>query len=92
MNYFSLILGPIRPTRQLVEHAKEVPRCAQAARPPCSRVDFVEQGGGPLLIELELIDPFLYLGYAEGAPQRFAEADRGGDAPEVAFATSSASK
>ena len=40
-----------------------------------ARVDLVRGlDGKPALIELELIEPDLYLGYDEGAPARFAEA------------------
>lgn len=40
-----------------------------------ARVDFVERQGKPAaLIELEIIDPMLYLGYSNGAPERFAQA------------------
>jgi glutathione synthase/RimK-type ligase-like ATP-grasp enzyme len=39
-----------------------------------ARVDLVpDANGNPLLIELELTEPSLYLGYAEGAAQRFAD-------------------
>lgn len=39
-----------------------------------ARVDVVEKDKKLYLIELELLDPMLYLGYSEGAPERFAEA------------------
>jgi hypothetical protein len=39
-----------------------------------ARVDVVERGEELLLIELELIEPMLFLGYAPGAPERFAAA------------------
>jgi hypothetical protein len=43
-------------------------------RPTYARVDLLPGSSGePLLAELELTEPSLYLGYAEGAPQRFAE-------------------
>jgi glutathione synthase/RimK-type ligase-like ATP-grasp enzyme len=38
------------------------------------RVDVVEQEGEPLLMELELLEPSLYLSHAEGASERFARA------------------
>lgn len=39
-----------------------------------SRVDVIETQNGAVLIELEIIDPMLFLGYSSQAPQRFAEA------------------
>lgn len=39
-----------------------------------ARVDVVERGDELVLMELELIDPMLFLGYADGAPERFADA------------------
>lgn len=38
------------------------------------RVDVVLRGTQAYLIELEIIDPMLFLGYSEGAPERFAQA------------------
>ena len=38
------------------------------------RVDLVERREEASLIELEIIDPMLFIGYSEGAPARFAEA------------------
>ncbi len=47
-----------------------------------ARVDLVEREGRPVLVELEVLDPMLFLGYAPGAPERFAAAviDRLGSA------------
>ena len=40
-----------------------------------ARVDLIPgPGGAPILIELELTEPSLFLGFADGAAQRFAEA------------------
>lgn len=39
-----------------------------------ARVDLVDRPQGPVLIELELVDPMLFLGFSEGAPERFAQA------------------
>ena len=42
-----------------------------------ARVDLVRDlGGSPALIELELVEPDLYLGHDAGAPARFAKAVR----------------
>ena len=38
------------------------------------RIDAVEKDGKLVLMELELIEPELFLGLAEGAAERFAEA------------------
>jgi glutathione synthase/RimK-type ligase-like ATP-grasp enzyme len=48
---------------------------ATLAEPPLyARVDVVDDGRGPLLMELELIEPSLYLRTDPGAPARFAAA------------------
>lgn len=39
-----------------------------------ARVDGIDVGGRLVLMELELIDPVLFLGFDEQAPRRFAEA------------------
>lgn len=52
-------------------------RDAAVAGPrPClyARVDGVRRGGELLVVELELIEPFLFLSYAPGAARRFAAA------------------
>ncbi len=41
-----------------------------------ARVDLVDRPQGPVLIELELVDPMLFLGFSEGAPERFAQPSR----------------
>jgi hypothetical protein len=44
-------------------------------RPLYARVDLIPgPDGAPTLVELELTEPSLFLGYGEGAPQRFAGA------------------
>jgi hypothetical protein len=48
------------------------------ARPLYARVDVIPgPDGEPVLIELELTEPSLFLGFADGAAQRFAEAIAG---------------
>lgn len=42
--------------------------------PLYARVDLVREGGGWLLMELELIEPSLYFPYDEGSPRRFVGA------------------
>jgi hypothetical protein len=42
-----------------------------------ARVDLVRHEGSPCLVELELIEPILFLGFDPGAPRRFAEAIAG---------------
>jgi glutathione synthase/RimK-type ligase-like ATP-grasp enzyme len=61
----------VQPEPELIAHATSI----LAAAPMSSlyaRVDLVRSARGPLLMELELIDPFLYLGYDEHAPERWA--------------------
>jgi hypothetical protein len=56
----------------------EVARRVLAAAPEgllYARVDLIPgPDGAPVLVELELTEPSVFLGYAEGAPQRFADA------------------
>lgn len=44
--------------------------------PLYSRIDAVPSGDGLLILEVELIEPILYLSFATEAPRRFAEAFR----------------
>ncbi|HZI16438.1 MAG TPA: hypothetical protein VE153_39095, partial [Myxococcus sp.] len=64
---------PFQPTPEQVRHAEHL---LALARSPLlyGRVDVVPVRGELVLMELELIDPMLFLGYAPGAPERFAEA------------------
>ncbi|MFN2523631.1 MAG: hypothetical protein ABR614_10030, partial [Mycobacteriales bacterium] len=39
-----------------------------------ARVDLLPGPNGPVLLELELAEPYLFLGTSEGAPDRFAAA------------------
>jgi glutathione synthase/RimK-type ligase-like ATP-grasp enzyme len=39
-----------------------------------ARVDLLPAGDGPVVLELELVEPSLFLGYADGAASRFADA------------------
>lgn len=55
----------------------EAARAALAAAGPTplyARVDGVETEAGFTLIELEVLDPMLFLAYDPDAPRRFAEA------------------
>ncbi|HSW74304.1 MAG TPA: hypothetical protein VLG16_00380 [Candidatus Saccharimonadales bacterium] len=42
-----------------------------------ARLDFVQTASGPLLMELELIEPYLYFDFDEGAAARFIQAFKG---------------
>jgi hypothetical protein len=60
--------------------AREAARAVLAAvREPLlhARVDLVRHEGAPCLVELELIEPILFLANDPGAPRRFAEAIAG---------------
>lgn len=60
---------------ELAEQAAHV--LGGLAEPPLyARVDGIARGGAFLLMELELIEPNLFLGYSEGAAERFAAAIR----------------
>jgi len=42
--------------------------------PLYARVDLLPSGGTPRIIELELTEPSVFVGYGDGAPERFADA------------------
>lgn len=64
---------PFHPTPDQVRHAERL--LALAGQPLLyARVDLVPVRGELVLMKLELIAPMLFLGYAPGAPERFAEA------------------
>ena len=68
------------PDEHLVEQATDVLQTAcdlldvDTADLPYTRVDGVERDGEFLLMELELVEPHLGLGYGEGSVRRFADA------------------
>jgi glutathione synthase/RimK-type ligase-like ATP-grasp enzyme len=45
-----------------------------ATRLPYARIDLIPSADGPRLLELELAEPSVFLGYADGATDRFAAA------------------
>ncbi|MEM4781920.1 MAG: hypothetical protein QXG03_10225 [Halalkalicoccus sp.] len=64
-----------RPTDRIVEAARAVVRDVPGdADPLYARVDGIERNGGLVLVELECIAPFLFLGRDTDAPGRFADA------------------
>lgn len=68
--------GTVAPERVDPEIVREAMRVLDKIneRPVYARVDCVITHAGLRLMELELIEPFLYLAQGEGAPRRFAEA------------------
>jgi hypothetical protein len=42
--------------------------------PLYARVDLLPAGEAPVIIELELTEPSVFVGFADGAPGRFADA------------------
>jgi len=62
-----------QPPQRVLAVAERVLALAPAAT-LYARVDVVDAKRGPLLMELELLEPALYFGYAEGAAERFAGA------------------
>jgi len=42
--------------------------------PLYARVDLLPAGDGPVIIELELTEPSVFVGFGDGAPERFADA------------------
>jgi len=64
---------PREPSPAIVEQARRV--LSHAAAPLLyARVDGIERDGGFLLMELEINEPFLYIGSSKGAAARFADA------------------
>lgn len=64
---------PRRPSAVLVEEARRV--LSHVAEPLLyARVDGIERDGHFILMELEINEPFLYLGSSSGAAERFADA------------------
>jgi glutathione synthase/RimK-type ligase-like ATP-grasp enzyme len=79
---------PARPPPEIVERARAALAVAGGPTPLYARVDGVVTEAGFTLIELEVLDPTLFLGFDEGAPGRFAAAlgrrlalPRGGPGP-----------
>jgi hypothetical protein len=68
------VIRAIAPSDELVQAATRVMRALDEV-PLYARVDLVRLPDGTLaLIELELIEPSLYLSYDSAAPERFADA------------------
>ena len=62
------------PDSALLNQANEIATVAQVRDSLYCRIDAVARDGKLVLMELELIEPELFLGLAEGAAERFAEA------------------
>jgi hypothetical protein len=63
------------PSASLLATAREALRVASRFGAPClTRVDLVETSGGPIVMEVELIEPMLFFGYAPGSAARAASA------------------
>jgi glutathione synthase/RimK-type ligase-like ATP-grasp enzyme len=66
---------PLVPPESLLRQADAIARAVPQVRESLyCRLDAVDQNGSLILMELELIEPELFLGLAEGAAKRFAEA------------------
>lgn len=70
---FGSRLQEITPDNELREHGDRV-LAALPGRPLYARVDLIRHAGGFSLMEVELIEPALYLSKSQGAAERFAEA------------------
>lgn len=66
-------IRPVAPEPALINAAAAAMDCIEPT-PLYARVDFVRHGGQFLLMELELVEPSLYLRMDDGAPERFAAA------------------
>lgn len=70
-------LTPSPDEEDVARRALELVRERFGLTPLYARVDLVRgDDGAPLLLELELVEPFLFLGASEGASERFADAIR----------------
>jgi glutathione synthase/RimK-type ligase-like ATP-grasp enzyme len=66
---------PFFPGPELLDQANEIAGAVPQVRDSLyCRIDAVEKSGKLVLMELELIEPELFLGLAEGAAEKFAEA------------------
>lgn len=64
---------PQDPSLEIVEQARRV--VSQVPQPLLyARIDGIERDGGFVLMELEINEPFLYIGSSSGAAERFANA------------------
>jgi len=63
--------APLAPPPRLIADAAAV-MAAVRGHPPYARVDGVERDGRLMLMELELIEPHLFLGWDADAPARLA--------------------
>ncbi|RLS59285.1 MAG: hypothetical protein DWH91_00465 [Planctomycetota bacterium] len=70
---FGSRLQEVTPDNELREHGDRV-LAALPDRPLYARVDLIRHAGGFSLMEVELIEPALYLSKSQGAADRFAEA------------------
>ncbi|MGX6450298.1 hypothetical protein ACVU7I_19835, partial [Patulibacter sp. S7RM1-6] len=69
--------APTPEEEDIARRALEVVRARFGLTPPYARVDLVhDDDGTPLLLELELAEPFLFLDASDGATERFADAIR----------------
>ena len=63
------------PTKHFMRKARDyLDFIPESDRILCCRVDAIERGNELILMELEVIDPSLYLASSAGAPQRWAQA------------------
>ncbi|MDX1567436.1 MAG: hypothetical protein R3223_06525 [Longimicrobiales bacterium] len=65
-------LSPPAIVRETADHAAEALPGILDVPPLYARVDLVEGGDGPLLMELELVEPALYFEFGPGSEDRFA--------------------
>jgi glutathione synthase/RimK-type ligase-like ATP-grasp enzyme len=62
---------PTRPERAVADRALQALPCNSLLQ---ARVDLVPTHEGPVVLEVELTEPSLYLSYADGSPERVADA------------------
>jgi glutathione synthase/RimK-type ligase-like ATP-grasp enzyme len=65
--------APAKPPATLIEQAEAILSTVEHEL-LYARVDAIERSGRLILMELELIEPFLFIGFSDGAAQRFAQA------------------
>jgi glutathione synthase/RimK-type ligase-like ATP-grasp enzyme len=68
-------VDPVTPTRAELDVVDAVLSAVPGPRPLCyARVDLVATDDGPVVVEVELIEPFLFLASSDGATDRLAAA------------------
>jgi glutathione synthase/RimK-type ligase-like ATP-grasp enzyme len=72
--YLEEDMRPVEPSRAERDVAERALEALSSNNLLLARVDLAATPQGPVVLEVELTEPSLYLGYADGATERFADA------------------